>query len=216
MFPEEIKFLKPGEKVKVFVSSGQKRYVFVSKIKDVTSDLLKVEGSYEEEISSSLSPGTKLRISLMSHFDTEKGLPVIDASIVRYNEVSVPLISFSVKEAKFGWEKRRKHFRYETVIPIRCRWKNGEEKSKWSVDISEGGVSVSPFSKDEIKMGDELELTLFILSTKETLIVKGKVVRLKEVDGKYQVAFEFVSINQASWNIIISYILELEQLQRKW
>ena len=216
MFLEEIKFLKPGEKAKVFVSSGEKRYVFVSRIKDITSNLLKVEGSYEEEISSSLSPGKKLRISLMSHFDIEKGLPVIDTSIARYSEVPLPLISFSVKEAKFGWEKRRKAFRYKTTIPVRCQWENGEEKSKWSADISEGGISVSSFTTNEINIGDELQLRLFIPSTKETLIVKGKVVRLEEIDGKYQAAFEFVSINQASQNIIIDYTLELEQLQRKW
>jgi len=216
MLSEKIKFVRPGGKVKVFVSKGQKRYVFASRIKDITSNLVKVEGSYEEGISSSLAPGTKLRIALASHFDAEKGLPVIDASVARYSEVPLPLISFSVKEAKFAWEKRRKHFRYKTVIPVRCQWKNGEEKSKWSADISDGGISVSSFAKNEINVGDELQLRLFIPSTKETLIVKGKVVRLEEVDGKYQAAFEFVSINQANWNTIVSYVIELEQLQRKW
>ena len=207
MLPGEISFLKPGEKVRIFIHSGGKRYVLISRIKDITSNLGKVEGPYEEEISSLITPGTKLRISLMSHFDTKKGLPVIDTSVVHYSVTPLPLISFSVKEAKLEWEKRRKHSRYKTTIPVRCRWESGEEKSKWSVDISENGTLLSAFSGSEIKKGDIFQLNLFIPSGKETVRTKGKVIRLDPVGAdKYQAAFEFVSMDQASWNTLIGYI----------
>ncbi|MFH1904924.1 MAG: PilZ domain-containing protein [bacterium] len=207
MFPGEISFLKPGEKVRIFIHSGEKRYVLISRIKDITSNLGKVEGPYEEEISSLITPGTRLRISLMSHFDTERGLPVIDTSITRYSEAPMPLISFSVKEATLEWEKRRKYSRYKTTIPVRCRWKSGEEKSKWSVDISENGTLLSAFSDNEIKKGDVFQLNLFIPSGKEIVKAKGKVIRLDPIGAdKYQAAFEFVSMDQASWNTLIGYI----------
>lgn len=181
--------------------------MLLSKIKDITSNLGKVEGPYEEEISSLITTGTKLRISLMSHFDTEKGLPIIDTSVTRYSETPLPLISFSVKEAKFGWEKRRKYSRYKTTIPVRCWWESGEEKSKWSVDISENGTLLSAFSGNEIKKGDVFQLNLFIPSGKETVKAKGKVIRLDPIGSdKYQAAFEFVSMDQASWNTLIGYI----------
>jgi len=207
MLPGEISFLRPGEKVRIFIHSGGKSYVFISKIKDITSNLGKVEGSYEEEISPLITPGTKLRISLMRHFDTKKGLPVIDTSIERYSETPMPLISFSAKEAKLEWEKKRKYSRYKTTIPVRCRWETGEEKSKWSADISENGALLSAFSENEIKIGDIFQLNLFIPSGKETVRTKGKVTRLDPIGGdKYQAAFEFVSMDQASWNILIGYI----------
>ena len=207
MLPAEISFLKPGEKVRIFIHSGGKRYVLISRIKDITSNLGKVEGPYEEEISSLIIHGTRLRISLMSHFDIERGLPVIDTSVVHYNETPLPLISFSTKEAKLGWEKKRKYSRYKTTIPVRCRWGTGEERSKWSADISENGALLSAFSENEIEIGDIFQLNLFIPSGKETVRTRGKVIRLDPIgDNKYQAAFEFVSMNETSWNILIGYI----------
>ncbi|MDO9464604.1 MAG: flagellar brake protein [bacterium] len=207
MFPGEIGFLRPGEKVRIFIHSGEKRYVFISRIKDVTSNLGKVEGPYEEEISSLITPGTKLKISLMSHFDTEKGLPVIDTSVTHYSETPLPLISFSTKEATLGWEKKRKYSRYKATIPVRCRWETGEEKSKWSTNISEKGILLSSFLENEIKIGNIFQLNLFIPSGKEIVKAKGKVTRLDPIgDDKYQAAFEFVSMDQASWNTLIGYI----------
>ena len=207
MLSAEISFLKPGEKVRIFIHSGGKSCVFISKIKDITSNFGKVEGPYEEEISPLIITGTKLGISLIRHFDTEKGLPIIDASVTRYSETPLPLISFSIKEAKLGWEKRRKYSRYKITIPVRCRLETGEEKSKWTVDISENGTLLSDFSGNEIKKGDISQLNLFIPSGKETVRIKGKVIRLDPIGGeKYQAAFEFVSMDQASWDTLIGYI----------
>lgn len=213
MIGEGVRFLKPGKRMKVFFAdeSGA-RNSFASRIIEIRSGQMKVEGPMEEVDTSILKAGKAISIGFMQEYSHEKGLPMIDTEILSLAEGFPSMITLSLAASNFRFEQRRKKFRYDVVMRVRYKKEGGIEKARWSVDISEGGMSLSGFDPGEVKEGDRLNLTVFIPSDERPLSVICEVVR---INPGMDVGVKFANMSGESRLRLARFALELEQLMRK-
>lgn len=213
MIGEGIRFLKPGKRMKVFFADETgTRNSFASRIIELRTDQMKVEGPMEEVNTSMLKAGKSISIGFMQEYSHEKGLPMIDAEILSLTEGFPSIITLSLATGKFRFEQRRKKFRYGVVMRVRYKKEGGIEKARWSADISEDGMSLSGFDPGEIRQGDRLNLTVFIPSDECPLNVIGEVVR---INPGMEVGIKFAGMSDENRLRLARFALELEQLMRK-
>ena len=91
---------------------------------------------------------------------------------------------------------------------------NKKEKSSaqlYKVDISAMGLAF--LSKQPIKVGQYLDLTIGLLPAKIFINCFGKVIRCSECEGMYKIAVKFVWISEADQDKLIEHIFQRQVLQ---
>lgn len=214
------KYIESNTKILVEVLSGEFIGKYDSRIESVDDDYIYISLPTKNAIPAPLKPGTKIDVS----FVTDKGRFSFITEVI--DRVRDNIIMLKIKKPEQLFRKElRKYFRVETFLKIIvCKIVYNDNKNTPDMlkickegtvkDISGGGVRI--FTELELDVDDivELDFSGAINNIKE---VFGKVVRVKEINGKTEAGVEFISIRENDRDKIIQYVfkrqIELKRMQ---
>lgn len=154
---------------------------------------------------------------LTASFTRDDALYLFDSEVIGYQKEPTPFLLLSSRKLLVRRIQRRDHFRLKTSILVKCRSLRNPEREgiKWTRDISGQGGFLLDFSPDEVKVGERLQLRIFLSRDRDPLTLTGEVTRLAELRGnRYGVGVKFLSLDEESQDALVRSLYEIDQIQR--
>lgn len=154
---------------------------------------------------------------LTASLPRDEALYLFDSEVIGYQKEPSPFLLLSNRKLLIKRIQRRDHFRLRTSILVRCESLKdpGKEEIKWTRDISGQGGFLLDFSPDEVKVGDLLQMRIFLSRDRAPLTLTGEVTRLTKLKAnRYGAGVNFLSLDKEEQNILIRSLYEMDQIQR--
>ncbi|MGA1845792.1 flagellar brake protein [Deferribacter abyssi] len=214
-------FLEPNIKVTVDVLSGEFQDRYDSRIEIVNKDFLYITVPTKNAIPAPLTPGTKIEVS----FITDKGRFSFNSEVVERIKENILMLKIT-KPSFLTRKELRRYFRVETYLKIiicKINYNANDnipemlKECDYGIikDISGGGVKLVTELPLKVENIVELDFNNTINNIKE---IFGKVVRVINLNNKYEAGIEFISIRENDRDKIIQYVfkrqIELKKMQK--
>ncbi len=186
---------------------------YESQVLGIGADGIKVAAPQEEGRLISIAVGSPLTAS----FARDEAFYLFESEVVRYQKEPTPFLLLSSDKLLMRRIQRRDHFRLKTSILVKCRPLKSPQREgiKWTRDISGQGVFLLDFSLDEVKVGDRLQLRIFLSPERPPLTLNGEVTRLTEIgSGRWGAGVKFLSLDEGGQDTLVRSLYEIDQIQR--
>lgn len=205
-----------GMKLRIEISTEDDLVFYPSQLLDIQSkDEFIISGPIIKNRLILIREGDNIKISYMIK---DKGKHHFLANVVsRSNKGIYKLKIKKISEIKVIQD--REHFRLSTNIAISKYSEEGSKDNQYFIetcetkDVSGGGMKI--YSNILHDIGDIVTCSIDLFD--EELFIKGKIVRIEEVDSfnyKYLIGLQFFNIDDRSRDMIIKYIFEEQRKLR--
>jgi c-di-GMP-binding flagellar brake protein YcgR len=208
--------LNIGMKLEIEVSKNNEETTYPSQLLDIKNcEEFLISGPIVKNNLILLHKGEKINIS---YNVKDKGKHYFSAEIISRNHTKIYTLQ-TKKISSIKNIQQRKYYRLLTNIKVLKYFKDIDSKTEYNIekcetkDISGGGMQI--YSSKSHEIGDKVACS--IEGLEENVLVKGKVVRIDEVDSfnyKYLIGISFIDIEDKYRDIIIKYIFDEQRKLR--
>ncbi|SNX55498.1 flagellar brake protein [Thermoanaerobacterium sp. RBIITD] len=201
--------LKPGQKIEIKI--GKSKNTYVSKVEDMSKDgTLLIEAPIHNGHLVPVRIGAKLNISYFN----KKGLFTFDSIVINRFSGNLSLLQLK-KITDITRLQRRQYYRLEKVLEFNYKLSEDEEGVENGIikDISGGGFK----AKVKKKLPEESTILCYIKLNElfKEIMLKCKIIRCNFVDDGYEIAVQYIDLEDKIRERIISFIFEEQRKLKK-
>lgn len=205
-----MEYIKPGQRIEIMIGKGKNKYT--SKVDDILHDgTLSVEVPIYNGHYVPIRIGTKLHIA----FFNKNGLFAFDGVVVNRHLGNIPLIQLK-RTTDIEKLQRRQFYRLEKIIEFKYKISEDDDIMEAGIirDISGGGFNAK--IKKKLQEGMIIHCYINLSDDIEEIVQKCKVVRCNFIEDGYEIAVQYVDIEDRLREKIISFIFnEQRKLKRR-
>jgi len=203
--------LEIGMKVIIEVKRDNGDFFFSSKIEDIFSNHIILSMPMKGSRTFFISVDEKINI----YFPKRGSFYCIEGKVVEKQYKPIPIIKMIPLSSPYKKQKRS-YFRLKVSLPIHVKLcETGYKFLRYTRDISAGGIK---FSHSEfIEVGTNIEVQIPDILGKKAVkasVIRTELENIREIN-KYDIAIEFIDIDERARDKIVKFILAKQRELRK-